>query len=118
EKLEREQKQYEKQQAEIKKTEEFIQKNIARASTTKRAQSRRKQLEKLERIDQPISDNASAKFSFTIERKTGNDVLKIENLSFRFKEQNDVLFQNLALHLQRGDRVALVGPNGVGKSTL
>lgn len=118
EKLEREQKQYEKQQAEIKKTEEFIQKNIARASTTKRAQSRRKQLEKLERIDQPISDNASAKFSFTIERKTGNDVLKIENLSFRFKEQNDVLFQNLSLHLQRGDRVALVGPNGVGKSTL
>lgn len=118
EKLDREQKQYEKQQSEIKKTEEFIQKNIARASTTKRAQSRRKQLEKLERIDQPISDNASAKFSFTIERKTGNDVLKIENLSFRFKEQNDVLFQNLSLHLQRGDRVALVGPNGVGKSTL
>lgn len=118
EKLDREQKQYEKQQSEIKKTEEFIQKNIARASTTKRAQSRRKQLEKLERIDQPISDNASAKFSFTIERKTGNDILKIENLSFRFKEQNDVLFQNLSLHLQRGDRVALVGPNGVGKSTL
>lgn len=118
EKLDREQKQYEKQQSEIKKTEDFIQKNIARASTTKRAQSRRKQLEKLERIDQPISDNASAKFSFTIERKTGNDVLKIENLSFRFKEQNDVLFQNLSLHLQRGDRVALVGPNGVGKSTL
>lgn len=118
EKLDREQKQYEKQQSEIKKTEEFIQKNIARASTTKRAQSRRKQLEKLERIDQPISDNASAKFSFTIERKTGNDVLKIENLSFRFKKQNDVLFQNLSLHLQRGDRVALVGPNGVGKSTL
>lgn len=118
EKLDREQKQYEKQQSEIKKTEDFIQKNIARASTTKRAQSRRKQLEKLERIDQPISDNASAKFSFTIERKTGNDILKIENLSFRFKEQNDVLFQNLSLHLQRGDRVALVGPNGVGKSTL
>ena len=108
----------EQRQAEIKKTEEFIQRNIARASTTKRAQSRRKQLERLERIDQPLTDHASAKFSFTIERKTGNDVLKIGNLSFRFHEQQDALFQNLTLHLQRGDRVALAGPNGVGKSTL
>lgn len=118
EQYERERKQYEKQQAEIKKTEDFIQKNIARASTTKRAQSRRKQLEKMERIDQPLTDDASAKFSFSIERKTGNDVLKIENLSFRFSDDTNPLFKDLNLHLQRGDSVALVGPNGVGKSTL
>lgn len=111
-------KQYEKQQAEIKKTEEFIQKNIVRASTTKRAQSRRKQLEKMERIDQPLGDQSSAKFSFDINKRSGNDVLKINDLAFRYPDKQDYTFSNLRLQASRGDSLALVGPNGVGKTTL
>ncbi|MFC4389346.1 ABC-F family ATP-binding cassette domain-containing protein [Gracilibacillus marinus] len=115
---ERELKQYEKQQAEIKKMEDFIQKNIVRASTTKRAQSRRKQLEKMDVMDKPFGEEGSAKFSFTVERRSGNDVLKIHDLSFRYQETDPALFTNLNLHVNRGESIALVGPNGVGKSTL
>ncbi|WP_058306281.1 ABC-F family ATP-binding cassette domain-containing protein [Gracilibacillus massiliensis] len=109
---------YEKQQNEIKKMEEFIQKNIVRASTTKRAQSRRKQLEKMEVMDKPAGDESSAKFSFSIERRSGNDVLKINDLAFHYQSSDPYIFSNLQLHIERGDSVALVGPNGVGKSTL
>ncbi len=109
---------YEKQQNEIKKMEEFIQKNIVRASTTKRAQSRRKQLEKMEVMDRPAGDESSAKFSFSIERRSGNDVLKINDLAFHYQSLDPYIFSNLKLHIERGDSVALVGPNGVGKSTL
>ncbi|SHN35157.1 ABC-F family ATP-binding cassette domain-containing protein [Gracilibacillus kekensis] len=109
---------YEKQQNEIKKTEEFIQKNIVRASTTKRAQSRRKQLEKMDVMDKPAGDESSAKFSFTIEKRSGNDVLKINDLAFHYQPSDPYIFSNLHLHIERGDSVALVGPNGVGKSTL
>ncbi|SEU04858.1 ATP-binding cassette, subfamily F, member 3 [Salinibacillus kushneri] len=115
---ERNLKQYEKQQAEVKKLEEFIQKNIVRASTTKRAQSRRKRLEKMEVMDKPKLDNQSAKFSFDIERQSGNDVLKLENLSFRYQSQQANIFQNVNLSIHREDRIGLVGPNGIGKSTL
>src|SRR5690625_7869719 len=66
-------KRYEQQQEEIKRAEEFIERNIARASTSRRAQSRRKQLERLERIEKPLGDEASAKFTFQINRRSGND---------------------------------------------
>lgn len=115
---ERDLKLYEKQQNEMKRMEEFIQKNIVRASTTKRAQSRRKQLEKMEVMDKPAGDEGSAKFSFTIARRSGNDVLKINDLTFRYRETDPFIFSNLHLHMERGDSIALVGPNGVGKSTL
>ncbi|MDX8047575.1 ABC-F family ATP-binding cassette domain-containing protein [Gracilibacillus sp. S3-1-1] len=115
---ERDLKLYEKQQTEMKKMEEFIQKNLVRASTTKRAQSRRKQLEKMEVMDKPAGDESSAKFSFTIDRRSGNDVLKINDLAFRYQEADPYIFSQLNLHLDRGDSMALVGPNGVGKSTL
>ncbi|WP_138420892.1 ABC-F family ATP-binding cassette domain-containing protein [Aquibacillus sediminis] len=115
---ERDLKQFEKQQSEIKKMEEFVQKNIVRASTTKRAQSRRKQLEKMERIEKPSGDEASAKFSFDINRRSGNDVLKINDLAFRYDQEQEDIFSNLSLHASRGDSIALVGPNGVGKTTL
>ncbi|RCW62196.1 ABC-F family ATP-binding cassette domain-containing protein [Saliterribacillus persicus] len=111
-------KQFDKQQAEIKKLEEFVQKNIVRASTTKRAQSRRKQLEKMDVLDKPNGDLASAKFSFMIEKRSGNDVLKIRDLSFRYKSDEPAIFSNLNLDITRGESMALVGPNGVGKSTL
>lgn len=115
---ERDLKQFEKQQTEIKKMEDFIQKNIARASTTKRAQSRRKQLEKMEILDKPAGDESSAKFSFAVNRRSGNDVLKVNDLAFKYRPGDAMLFSHVNLHIERGDNIALVGPNGVGKSTL
>src|SRR5699024_5914237 len=73
-------KEYEKQQAEIHKMEDFIQRNLVRASTTKRAQSRRKQLEKMEKIEKPLGNGGSVSFSFQINRRSGNDVLKLRIL--------------------------------------
>ncbi|WP_117149618.1 ABC-F family ATP-binding cassette domain-containing protein [Paraliobacillus zengyii] len=113
-----EMKQFEKQQTEIKKLEDFVQKNLVRASTTKRAQSRRKQLEKMDRLDQPSGDESSATFSFNINRRSGNDVLKINNLAFRYNKDEETIFSDLTFQTNRGDRIALVGPNGVGKTTL
>lgn len=113
---ERDRKTYEKQQDEKAKLEAFIQKNIARASTTKMAQSRRKTLDKTEWMDAPDSDEKSASFTFEIERQSGNDVLSIDDLSIGYGEK--VISTNLNMRLYRQDRVALVGPNGVGKSTL
>ena len=111
-------KEFEKQQTEIKKMEDFIQRNIVRASTTKRAQSRRKQLAKMERLDKPLGDESSASFSFEINRRSGNDVLKLDHLSFCYEDENENLFSNVKMHVNRGERIALVGPNGVGKTTL
>ncbi|MBT2685891.1 ABC-F family ATP-binding cassette domain-containing protein [Bacillus sp. ISL-37] len=113
---ERDLKLFEKQQDEINKLQDFIQRNLARASTTKRAQSRRKQLEKIDRMDRPMGDEKSASFSFQIERQSGNDVLKVHTLAVGY--QNEVVSENITFNLSRGDSTALVGPNGVGKSTL
>lgn len=109
-------KQYEKQQDQIAKLEDFIQKNIVRASTTKRAQSRRKQLEKMERLDRPPGSEKSASFSFDINRQSGNEVLRATGLHVAYGGHS--IFRNLDLALDRGESVALIGPNGAGKSTL
>lgn len=114
--FEKEMKEYEKQQTEIKKMEDFIQKNIVRASTTKRAQSRRKHLEKMDKIDRPKGDESSASFSFQVDKRSGNDVLKINHLAFQYDEER--IFSDVTFHVNRGERIALVGPNGVGKTTL
>lgn len=113
---ERELKQYEKQQEEIEKLRDFVQKNITRASTTKRAQSRRKQLEKMEVLDRPQGDEKSASLTFEIERQSGNEVLNLNHLSIGYK--GDPVSRNISMRLTRGESIALVGPNGVGKSTL
>lgn len=112
-----EQKQFEKQQIEIEKLQTFIEKNIVRASTTKRAQSRRKQLEKMDRLDRPQGDEKSAKFSFTLEKQSGNDVLRINNLTSGYSSE-EILMENLDFTINRAESVALLGPNGIGKSTL
>ncbi|MCA0989624.1 ABC-F family ATP-binding cassette domain-containing protein [Guptibacillus algicola] len=109
-------KEFEKQQKEIAKLEDFVQKNIVRASTTKRAQSRRKQLERMERIDKPKSDEKSANISFSIDKQTGNDVLSVRELSIGYPDA--VINDQLTFDLKRQESVALVGPNGIGKSTL
>ncbi|GGG82259.1 ABC-F family ATP-binding cassette domain-containing protein [Paenibacillus radicis (ex Gao et al. 2016)] len=112
-------KQYEKQQDEIAKMEQFIQKNIVRASTTKRAQSRRKALDRMDVLDRPLGDLKKANFMFQIERHTGKDVLDVADLSVKFDENSDrTLFRQVSFQLQRSETVALIGPNGIGKSTL
>lgn len=109
-------KQYEKQQKEISKMEDFISRNIVRASTTKRAQSRRKLLDKMERIEIPKINDKSIGITFEIDRRSGNDVLKAENLTVGYSEQ--VISDHLDFQINRLDRVALIGPNGIGKSTI
>lgn len=111
-------KHFEKQQDEIARMEQFVQKNIVRASTTKRAQSRRKALEKMDRVDRPQGDLKRASFSFEIERMSGKDVLQVNHLSVQFPNSVKPLFTDIHFALQRGEMVALVGPNGIGKSTL
>ncbi|WP_409303971.1 ABC-F family ATP-binding cassette domain-containing protein [Peribacillus sp. SCS-155] len=112
---ERDLKLYEKQQDEIDKLRDFIQKNITRASTTKRAQSRRKQLEKMEVLERPQGDEKSTSFSFEIERQSGNEVLNINQLSIGYDKP---ISRNISMRITKGESIALVGPNGVGKSTL
>ncbi|WP_218937612.1 ABC-F family ATP-binding cassette domain-containing protein [Bacillus sp. AFS059628] len=113
---EQEIKRYEKQQDEIAKLENFVQKNIARASTTKRAQSRRKQLDRMELLTRPLGDSKSASFHFDIEKQSGNDVLQVKDATIGYDE--DPIIEHVTMRLTRGDSVALVGPNGIGKSTL
>ncbi|MCG7377500.1 ABC-F family ATP-binding cassette domain-containing protein [Paenibacillus sp. ACRSA] len=110
-------KQYEKQQDEISKMEEFVQKNIVRASTTKRAQSRRKALDKMERLDKPMGDLKKAHFSFETAVMSGKEVLRVDQLSVAY-EEGSPLFSNVSFDLRRGETVALIGPNGIGKSTM
>lgn len=113
---EQEMKRYEKQQDEIAKLEDFVQKNIARASTTKRAQSRRKQLDRMELLTRPLGDSKSASFHFDIEKQSGNDVLQVNDATIGY--DGNPIIEHVTMRLTRGDSVALVGPNGIGKSTL
>ncbi|WJY27191.1 ABC-F family ATP-binding cassette domain-containing protein [Sporosarcina trichiuri] len=113
---EKDRKQYEKESSEKAKLEEFIQKNIARASTSKMAKSRRKQLERTEWMEAPDSDEKSASFSFTIDRPSGNDVLAVKDASIGY---NGVpVSSGIDMRVYKQDRIAILGPNGVGKSTL
>lgn len=116
ENYERDMKLYEKQQDEVAKLQDFIQRNLARASTTKRAQSRRKQLERMELIDRPLGDEKSATFHFDIDKQSGNEVLNVKSLIIGY--DNETISRNISFRMTRGDSIALVGPNGVGKSTL
>lgn len=112
---EQQQKLYEKQQAEIKRMEEFIERNIARASTTKRAQSRRKALEKMERIQPPSPRPRKAAIRFEPAVRSGKEILEVKNLTIGYEKP---LIQNLDFRIERGEHIALIGPNGLGKSTL
>lgn len=114
--LDQEWKEFEKQQGEIAKLEDFVNRNLVRASTTKRAQSRRKQLEKMERIDKPQGDEKSARFSFKSEKESGNVILTLSNGAIGYDDT--ILSRPVELDIRKYDSIALVGPNGIGKSTL
>ena len=116
EQLATEWKAYEKQQTEIHKLEDFVARNLVRASTTKRAQSRRKVLEKMDRIDRPQGDEKQAHFLFNVAKPSGNVVLQIEDAAIGY--HNEVLSEPINLDIRRQEAIALVGPNGIGKSTL
>ena len=115
-KLVTEEKNYEKQQKEIAALEDFVNRNLVRASTTKRAQSRRKQLEKMERLDKPEAGKKSANMTFQSEKTSGNVVLTVENAAIGY--DGEVLSQPINLDLRKMNAVAIVGPNGIGKSTF
>ena len=115
-KLATEAKNYEKQQKEIAALEDFVNRNLVRASTTKRAQSRRKQLEKMERLDKPEAGKKSANMTFQSEKTSGNVVLTIENAAIGY--DGEILSEPISLDLRKMNAVAIVGPNGIGKSTF
>ena len=115
-KLLTEAKNYEKQQKEIAALEDFVNRNLVRASTTKRAQSRRKQLEKMERLDKPEAGNKSAHMTFHSDKTSGNVVLTVEEAAVGY--DNQVLSEPINLDIRKMNAVAIVGPNGIGKSTL
>lgn len=107
---------FEAQQSEIARVEQFVQKNIVRASTTKRAQSRRKWLERLERLDAPRTAGAKLALSFHIARPSGKDVLNVRDLVVGYPDSR--LAGPIRLQVARGARIAIMGPNGIGKTTL
>ena len=115
-KLATEAKNYEKQQKEIAVLEDFVNRNIVRASTTKRAQSRRKQLEKMERLDKPEAGNKSANMTFHSDKTSGNIVLTVENAAIGY--DGEILSEPINLDLRKMNAVAVVGPNGIGKTTF
>ncbi|WP_247931815.1 ABC-F family ATP-binding cassette domain-containing protein [Streptococcus mitis] len=115
-KLATEAKNYEKQQKEIAALEDFVNRNLVRASTSKRAQSRRKQLEKMERLDKPEAGKKSANMTFQSEKTSGNVVLTVENVAIGY--DGEVLSEPINLDLRKMDAIAIVGPNGIGKSTF
>ena len=111
-----EEKAYAAQQATIQKLEDFVQRNLVRASTTKRAQSRRKQLEKMDRLEKPKQDKQAPRIQFLAAKDSGEDVLAVDHLAVGYEATP--VAQDLNLHVRRQEAIALVGPNGVGKTTL
>ncbi|MCR4621213.1 MAG: ABC-F family ATP-binding cassette domain-containing protein [Clostridiales bacterium] len=110
-------KDYELQQETIKREEEIIRRyrSFNREKSIKAAESREKRLEKIERLEKPVSDR-HVRFSFSCRRRTGDDVLMVKGLKKSFDGRP--LFENIDLHLKSGDRVAIIGANGIGKTTL
>ncbi|MGX7091745.1 ABC-F family ATP-binding cassette domain-containing protein [Hutsoniella sourekii] len=109
---------YEKQQVEIHKLQDFVDRNLARASTTKRAQSRRKQLERMDKIEKPRQDDKAPRIQFSAELDSGDQVIAADDLAVGYSSNLDPIACHLNLDLRRQQAVAIVGPNGVGKSTF
>lgn len=116
ERLKAEWKHYDQQQKKIAKLEDFVNRNIVRASTTKQAQARRKQLEKMDRLERPSTDDKSIHFHFHSDKASGNEVLDVDHLKVGY--ENQVLAGPLSFAVRKPQRIGIIGPNGIGKSTL
>lgn len=116
----RQKKLYEQQQAERAKLEDYVARNLVRASTTKMAQSRQKMLERLEPVGKPRRRLKPPKIRLEFETEPVKDVLTVENLTITVGsgEKERVLLSDAEFNIQRGDKVAIIGPNGSGKTTL
>ena len=116
----RREKEYELQQKQIAQLEDYVAKNLVRASTTKMAQSRRKQLEKMERIERPVHETKNAKIRFTYAVEPPIDVLKVKGVDISVGEGSarKTLVDNIDFEVRRGEKIGVIGDNGIGKSTL
>lgn len=120
ERVERQLKEYELQQAQIAHMEDYIARNLVRATTSKMAKSRRTQLEHIERIEKPQLWSKKASFTFDYDEEPVKDVLHAEDMavSVGLADNRRTLFRNLNIDVLRGEKIAFIGPNGVGKSSL
>jgi ATP-binding cassette subfamily F protein 3 len=116
----RQAKEYELQQKEIAKMEDYVARNLVRASTSKSAKSRIKALDKMERIDKPFSEEKHAKIRFTYAIEPPIDVLSVKgvDISVGTGEERKTLLDEINFNVRRGDKVGIIGDNGIGKSTL
>ena len=120
ERVERQLKEYEMQQQQIASMEDFVARNLVRATTSKMAKSRRNALERMERIEKPQLWSKKASFSFEYDEEPVKDVLHAEGMAIfvGLGENRKTLCQNLNIDVLRGEKIAFIGPNGVGKSSL
>ena len=118
--VERQEKEYALQQKEIAKLEDYVARNLVRASTTKSAQSRRKQLEKMERIEKPITHEKRASLRFFYETEPPQEVLEVRDADISVGEgaNRKKLLEHISFVLRRGEKLGIVGVNGIGKSTF
>lgn len=109
-------KHYHEQQAQIDKLEDYVNRNLVRASTTKQAQARRRQLEKMDRLEKPSTDDHSIHFYFNYGEPSGNEVLEVKDAVVGWDGQR--LAGPISFKIKKGQRAGIIGPNGIGKSTL